>query len=118
MCNHPIPQISATLRLSGISSPKLRFTLRSDVLLLERGSRDQPSKPPNPLLPTKPKKEEVKIKYKTTLKTFEKIRLSLLQPLILEPFNDFDMVFFIWMKGMVFSSGNQYRYLLLGKGEH
>jgi hypothetical protein len=58
MCNHPIPQISATLRLSGISSPKLRFTLRSDVLLLERGSRDQPSKPANPLLPTKPKKKE------------------------------------------------------------
>jgi hypothetical protein len=84
MCNHPIPHF----RVSGISSPKLRFTLRSDVFLLERGSRDQPSKPPTPSSQLNPKKKKLKKKYKTTLKTFEKIRLSLLQPLILEPFND------------------------------
>jgi hypothetical protein len=90
----------------------LRFTLRSDVLFIRKRLKRPTIKAPNPLLPTKPKKEEVKIKYKTTLKTFEKIRLSLLQPLILEPFND--LIWFFWMKGMVFSSINQYRYLLLG----
>jgi hypothetical protein len=65
----------------------LRLNLRSDVLLLERGSRDQPSKP-TPLPSQLNPKKKVKIKYKTPFKTFEKIRLSLLQPLILEPFDD------------------------------
>jgi hypothetical protein len=58
MCNHPIPQISATLRLSSISSPKLRFTLRSDVLFIRKRLKRPSIKAPNPLLPTKPKKKK------------------------------------------------------------